>query len=189
MSGINFLAQRNPAAGAHRRFYLLLAATVAAGLAVVLFLSWHIAGQATRQQQLLDLLRAEHGRLDTAIEAGKSQDEKSAALENQRRHLEALQQQRNEATRLLAELARRMPPQVFLTTLVQQGRSFTLNGSAPSHRHVMQLLEALRDADGAFTHIELQEARSAVNTKPASTDPGRLHDFVITAGHRVVAAR
>jgi type IV pilus assembly protein PilN len=182
MNGINFLAQRNLAAGAHRRFYLLLLATVAAGLAIVLALSWLIGEQAARQRQLLDLLRIEHGRLDNAINAGKAQDEKIAALENKRRHLEALQQQRNDAPQLLGELARRMPPQVFLTTLVQQGSNVTLSGSAPSHRHVMQLLEALRDADGAFTKIELQEARSA-------TDAGRLHDFVITAGHRAAAAR
>jgi len=189
MSGINFLAQRNLAAGAQRRFYLSLAATAAAGLAVVLALSWHIAEQAARQRQLLDLLRTEHGRLDNAINAGKVQDEKIAALENRRRHLEALQQQRNDAPQLLEELARRTPPQVFLTTLVQQGGKVTLSGSAPSHRHVMQLLDALREADGGFTQIELQEARSAANANPAPSDPGRLHDFVITAGHRAAAVR
>jgi len=189
MTGINFLAQRNLAASAQRGFYLLLGTTVAAGLAVTLALSWHIDEQAARQQQLLDLLRTEHVRLDTAINAGKAQDEKIAALENRRGHLEALQQQRNEATQLLGELARRMPPHVFLTTLAQQGRNVTLSGSVPSHRHVMQLLEALRDADGAFAQIELQEARSAPNANPTPTDPGRLHDFVITAGHRAVAAR
>jgi len=189
MSGLNFLAQRRQAAGAHRRFHLLLAATATGGLAVVLALAWHIAGQAAQQQQLLNLLRTEHARLDAAISLGRQQDEKIDELERKRRHLETLQQQRNDAPQLLGELAQRMPPQVFLTTLVQQGRNFTLNGSAPSHRHVMQLLDALRDAEGAqfFQQIELQEARSAAsavptNAAPSAIAPGRLHDFVII-GH------
>lgn len=189
MNGVNFLAQRNLAAGAHRRFYLRLAATVAAGFAVILAFSWHIADQAAQQQQLLNLLRTEHAQLDAAISIGRQQDEQIAELGRKQRHLEALQQQRNDAPQLLGELARRMPPQVFLTTLVQQGRRFTLSGSAPSHRHVMQLLEALRDAEGVFTQIELQEARSATNVGPAiaATAPGSVHDFVITGGHRAVA--
>lgn len=198
MSGLNFLAQRNQALGAHRRFYLLLAATATAGLAVVLALAWHIAGQAAQQQQLLNLLRTEHTRLDATINLGKLRDEKIAELERKRRHLETLQQQRNDAPQLLGELAQRMPPQVFLTTLVQQGRNFTLSGSAPSHRHVMQLLEALRDAEGAqcsqcFQQIELQEARSATSAIPANAAPsaipsGQLHDFVIT-GRRAGTAQ
>jgi len=189
MNGLNFLAQRNQASDAHRGFYLWLAATATGGLAVVLFLSWHIAGQAAQQQQLLKLLRAEHAQLDAAIDLGKQQDERIAELERKRRHLEALQQQRNDAPRLLGELALRMPAQVFLNTLVQQGRNFTLSGSAPSHRHVMQLLEALRDADGAFMQIELQETRSVTRANPAPTAPGRLHDFVITASHRDAATQ
>lgn len=188
MSGLNLLAQRSHATGLHQRFYLLLAATVTGGLAVVLAFSWHLAGQTALQQQLVGLLRTEHVRLEAAIGIGKDQGQKIAALESKRRHLEALQQQRNDAPRLLGELARRMPPRVFLTTLIQQGRSFTLSGYAPSHRHVMQLLEALRDPDGAFTQVELQEARSAANTTPAAADPGRLYDFVITASHRAPAA-
>ena len=193
MSGINFLAQRNQASGARRRFYLLLAATTAGASAVVLAWSTHIAAQAAQQQQLLNLLRAEHARMDAAINVGKQQEARIAELERKRRYLEALQQQRNDAPRLLDELARRMPPQVFLTALVQQGRNLTLSGSAPSHRHVMQLLEALRDAGGTFTQVQLQEARSASEVGPAATAaasaPGRRHDFVITARHRAAATQ
>jgi len=190
MSGLNFLAQRNRTAGADRRLYVLLAITASAGFAVVLALSWHIAGRVAQQQQLLNLLRTEHAQLDAAISLGRQQDEKIAGLERKRRHLETLQQQRNDAPQLLGELAPRMPPQVFLTTLVQQGRNFTLSGSAPSHRHVMQLLEALRDADGAqrFRQIELQETRSAMSANRISAEspaitPALLHDFVITGRH------
>ncbi len=75
MSGVNFLAQRNLAAGAHRHFSLWLATTASAGFAVILALSWHIANQDAQQQQLLKLLRTEHALLDAAIGIGKRQDE------------------------------------------------------------------------------------------------------------------
>jgi type IV pilus assembly protein PilN len=195
MNGINFLAQRNQASGAHRRFYLVLAATAAGAFAVILAWASHITDQAAQQQQLLNLLRTEHARLDAAINVGKQQEAQIAELERKRRHLEALQQQRNDAPRLLDELSRRTPPEVFLTALVQQGRNFTLSGSAPSHRHVMQLLEALRNAGGAFTQIELQEARSATSVSPAATTtrtataPGPRQDFTITARHRALVTQ
>ncbi|WP_034297982.1 PilN domain-containing protein [Herbaspirillum sp. RV1423] len=182
MIGINFLPYRaHGQVRLEQRFYLLLAATSTASLALLLALGATLNEQTMLQRQLTQVLQTEHARLDQHIRQGKELREKIAALREQNRRLQALQQQRNDAVRLLAELARQMPRHVYLGAMTQEGKQLTLNGHAPSHRHIMQLLDTLRDPAGPFRHAELREARAAAPVNPIPAK--QRHDFVITASH------
>lgn len=155
---INLLPHRE-AARRHRResFYLMLGASLLAGLVLAggLYL-WDI-GQAARQEARNVLLRDEISRLEKQIKDISSLQTEIAALRARQQAVENLQADRNIPVHLLNELVRLMPEGVYLTGLKQDGQTVLLTGVAQSNERVSELLRNLSHESAWLSRPELGE--------------------------------
>lgn len=155
---INLLPHRE-AARRHRResFYLMLGASLLAGVVLAggLYL-WEV-GQSARQEARNLLLRDEIVRLEKQIKDIASLQADIAALRSRQQAVENLQADRNIPVHLLNELARLMPEGVYLTGLKQDGQTVFLTGVAQSNERVSELLRYLSHDSAWLTRPELGE--------------------------------
>ncbi|WP_050476418.1 PilN domain-containing protein [Herbaspirillum rhizosphaerae] len=188
MAKLNFLPHRiAEEQKRQQRFYLMFCSALMASAISVWIAKLLLDRQITQQTALVQLLQAEHARLDAQMDQGKNLQTKIAALTAQLQGIAALHQQKNHATRLLQTLAARTPPKIHLRTFKQQGAHITLSGNAPSPTDIVQLLANLREDKGALSHAELVETH-VVQQLPGDGKAQRTsHDFVIATERAPVA--
>ncbi|MDY7576872.1 PilN domain-containing protein [Herbaspirillum sp. RTI4] len=129
-----------------RDFYRLLIATLSIALSLVLLAYFLHAQQQEKMNARAQLLGHHTQALKQKIKALTAQQTELERMELRLTALERLQQQRQQTTRLLHDIAALIPPRIVLQSIRQQAQRVTLNGYADSSEPVARLMQQLRDA-------------------------------------------
>ena len=102
-----------------------------------------VQAQQDQQAKRNALLQRAHRRLDQNIERAQQLQQTITHLHSRLAQLEHLQQGRNDAVRLLTQLAHDTPPGVVLRQLMQDREQLSLHGYAERHEDIVRMLGAL----------------------------------------------
>ena len=108
-----------------------------------LYFAAKIDGQGGRNA----FLKAEIAKLDKEIEEIKVLKEKTTALLERKKVVEALQSDRSQVVHLLDQLVRQLPDGVYLKSIEQKGKAVSLVGYAQSNARVASLMRNLDSSD------------------------------------------
>jgi type IV pilus assembly protein PilN len=175
MIRINLLPHREEKRKARRQqFYGLLGmVSVLAGL--IVFLTYSIiGGNIAAQESKNDFLKKEIAVLDKQIEQIKRLKEQTQMLLARKQIIESLQRDRAEAVRLLAELVKQTPENVYIRSVKQEGARISLSGYAQSNARVSTLMRNIE----ASPWLEKPEL---VEIKAVMVDKRRLNEFNLNA--------
>jgi len=171
---INLLPHREQKRAARQQQFIILAG-LALGLGAVVTLAGHaylssmIDGQGGRNTYL----KAEISKLDKEIEEIKVLKEKTTALLERKKVVEALQSDRSEVVHLLDQLVRLLPDGVYLKSIEQKGKSVTLVGYAQSNARVASLMRNLDNSEWLDNSVLLE-------TKAVMLNNMRVSEFALT---------
>ncbi|MCX7897291.1 MAG: PilN domain-containing protein [Rhodocyclaceae bacterium] len=162
---INLLPHREAKRKAIReQFYALMGlVTVLAGVVWLAGFTF-INNLIDRQQMKNDFLKKEIATLDKEIAEIKKLREQTEALLARKRVIESLQVNRAETVHVFNELAKNMPPGVYLRSIKQEGEKITLTGHAQSNARVSALMQNL-DASAVFERPALIEIKAVQSGK------------------------
>ena len=138
------------------RFKWSLAGAMAVGVAVALAYYATLQVKINRSQANQQTLQAETLLLERQIQDMARVELDMATLSTQLQAVADLQSSRNLPVRLLSEIARCVPQDVYLLSLRQDKESLTLQGVAKSSERVSALLRAL-GSSAVFAKAELVE--------------------------------
>lgn len=159
------------------RFKGSVAGAMAVGAVVALAYYAALQVQLTKAQANHQALQAETMLFDRQIQDMARVEMDMATLSTQLQTVADLQSTRNLPMRLLSEIARCVPPEVYLLSVRQDKDSLTLHGVAKSSERVSALLRAL-GSSAVFAKAELVEIVAA----PVGVTPGvqrRLVNFTL----------
>ena len=144
MIRINLLPHREEKRKALRQQFYALTGLIAvlAGLIVVL-VHGVIAGYIGQQEGKNEFLKKEIALLDKDIDEIKRLKEQTNALLSRKGVIESLQGSRAESVQLFNELARQVPPGIYLKTVRQGGANINITGIAQSNARVSTLMRNL----------------------------------------------
>ncbi|MEO8409140.1 MAG: PilN domain-containing protein [Propionivibrio sp.] len=175
MIRINLLPHREEKRRARRQqFYGLFGMVfILAGLLVFLAYSV-ISGYISAQEEKNNFLKREIAVLDKQLDQIKRLKDQTQAVLARKQVIEALQQDRAEAVRLLSELAKQMPEGVYIRSVKQQGVNVSLNGYAQSNARVSTLMRNI-EASPWLEKPQLIESKAVI------VDKRRLNEFNMNA--------
>ncbi len=176
---INLLPHREAARKRRRDVFnvsLGVAAMLGGLVAGAIFL-WY-QSEISTQQASNGLLTAEISKLEGQIKDIAGLETEIAALKARQQAVEDLQSDRNLPVHLLTELVKQLPDGVFISKMVQQDQSVTLNGTAQSNERVSELLRNLGNNTPWFSKPELVEIVAGNMTLPTK-EQKRVSNFVI----------
>jgi type IV pilus assembly protein PilN len=141
---INLLPYREERRKALRQQFYALAG-LASVLAIVIVIMVHgvIAGYIGQQESKNAFLKKEIAVLDKEIDEIKRLKEQTNALLSRKGVIETLQGSRTETVQLFNELARQVPPGIYLKSLKQSGNKINMTGIAQSNARVSTLMRNL----------------------------------------------
>ena len=144
---INLLPHREQKRAARQKQFLILAGLVS-GLGLVILLAVHtfIAGTIANQASRNSYLKNEIAKLDKQIEEIKVLKEKTTALLDRKKVVEALQSNRAQVVHLLDQLVRQLPNGVYLKSVDQTGTLVKLAGYAQSNARVASFMRNLESS-------------------------------------------
>lgn len=130
--------------------------------------------QNARNQRLTD----EIAKLDRKIAEIRNLEKEKQNLLARMQIVEQLQTSRPEVVHLFDELTKTLPEGVYLTSMVQKGKSLTLDGYAQSNARVSSFMRALDDSEWLdrpdLKKIQAEEIRQGTSTV-------RLSRFTLSA--------
>ncbi|HUD34283.1 MAG TPA: PilN domain-containing protein [Variovorax sp.] len=181
---INLLPHREAARKRRREhFFTVLAAAALLGAllagAIYLWLSAQISGQ----QQKNDYLQSEITKLEAEIKEISTLQAEIAGLKARQQAVENLQGDRNLPVHLLNELVSQLPDGVYLSSMKQDDRVVTLQGTAQSNERVSELLRNLGTVSPWLTKPELVEI-TAGSVALSPRDQRRVANFTMRIGLR-----
>ncbi|MDP2005921.1 MAG: PilN domain-containing protein [Rubrivivax sp.] len=174
---INLLPHREEKRRQRKRAYFVtLAISAAAGLAIVG--GWYSAlGQmASAQESRNAFLQAEIARLDTQIKDIATLRAEIDALNARKKAVEDLQNDRNVPVYLLNELVQQTPEGVFLTSIRQSGQVVAITGVAQTNERVSEFLRNTLYNSTWLERPDLVEIKAS-NIAVGARDQRRLFDF------------
>jgi type IV pilus assembly protein PilN len=144
MIRINLLPHREEKRKALRQQFYALTGLIAvlAGLIVVL-VHGIISGYISQQEGKNEFLKKEIALLDKDIDEIKRLKEQTSALLSRKGVIESLQGGRAETVQLFNELARQVPPGIYLKSVKQAGLNINITGVAQSNARVSTLMRQL----------------------------------------------
>ena len=176
---INLLPHREAARKRRKDvFNVSVAFSVLVGglLSVVIFLWYESAVSA--QQGINTTLQTEISKLESQIKDIAGLEAQIAALRARQQAVEDLQSDRNLPVHLLTELVNQLPDGVYISKMVQQDQSVSLNGTAQSNERVSEFLRNLGNNTPWFSKPELVEiVAGTVALSPR--EQKRVANFVI----------
>ncbi|WP_434632682.1 PilN domain-containing protein [Chromobacterium sp. CV08] len=169
MIRINLLPHREQKKAAHRlRFQLMLGATAAVSLLLVMAAYLVLDHQVAQQEARNQFLQAEIGRLDGQIkDIGKLKKQRDDLLAR-KQLVERLQEGRNEAVHLFDQLVRQTPDGVYLRTFKQTGNQVTLTGYAQSGARVSGYMRQLGQSESFEAPVLVEVSATIVNNQRVS---------------------
>lgn len=170
---INLLPHREQKRAARQRQFILLAA-LTLGLGAVVAMAGHtfIAAKISNQEGRNAFLKTEIAKLDKEIEEIKVLKEKTTALLERKKVVEALQSNRSQVVHLLDQLVRQLPDGVYLKSIEQKDNNVKLVGYAQSNARVASLM---RNLDSS----EWLEEPGLVETKAVILNNIRVSEFTL----------
>ncbi|PIW71974.1 MAG: fimbrial protein, partial [Hydrogenophilales bacterium CG12_big_fil_rev_8_21_14_0_65_61_21] len=114
----------------------MITAAALAALAIVILGHFTISGMQDRQARRNDFLKQEIVKLDAQIKEIAQLKEKTNALLERKKVVEALQVNRAQTVHLFDEFARQLPDGMYLKGVKQTGDKLTLTGFAQSSARV-----------------------------------------------------
>jgi type IV pilus assembly protein PilN len=170
---INLLPHREQKRAARQQQFILLAA-LTLGLGAVLAMAGHtfIAAKISNQEGRNAFLKAEIAKLDKEIEEIKVLKEKTTALLERKKVVEALQSNRSQVVHLLDQLVRQLPDGVYLKSIEQKDNNVKLIGYAQSNARVASLMRNLDSSDWL-------EEPGLVETKAVILNNIRVSEFTL----------
>ncbi|HCA26826.1 MAG TPA: fimbrial protein [Betaproteobacteria bacterium] len=161
MIRINLLPHREiKRAARQRQFNFLAGGVVTLGLLTALLIHSLIAGKISAQAERNHFLEKHITQLNKEIASIKKLKEQIQVMLARKQVVEKLQGNRAVEVHLLDQLARRLPPGVYLRSIRQQNNVITLAGYAESNARVSNLMRNL-DASPWLQAPKLIEIKSA----------------------------
>lgn len=175
---INLLPHRDEKRRQRKRaFFVGLALSAAAGVAVV-GLWYSVLQQMTAAQVARnDFLQSEIRRLEAQIKDIATLRAEIDALKARQRAVEDLQTDRNTPVYLLDELVRQTPEGVYLTEIRQTGQVVAVKGIAQTNERVSELLRNTLYASPWLEKPELVEIRAGQMAVAGRPEQRRLYEF------------
>jgi type IV pilus assembly protein PilN len=128
----------------------LLSIGVGAGimmLLVIFYAHLHVSALIENQQNRNKYLTDEIAKLDEQIKEIRELRRQRDALIARMRVIEQLQSDRTQIVHVFDDLVRKLPEGMYLTSLKQSGKNFTLTGMAQSNARVSALMRNLDTSD------------------------------------------
>jgi len=171
MIRINLLPHREERRKSLRQQFYALSGLVAILAGLIWFVGFSfIAGQIESQSAKNAYLKKEIAALDSQIEEIKKLKEQTDSLLARKQVIESLQANRSETVYLFNELARQLPPGIYLRAIKQEQQKVTLLGYAQSNARVSSLMHNL-DQSPALERPVLVEIKATMMGKR------RLNEF------------
>ena len=176
---INLLPHREAARKRRKDVFnvSVVLSALAGGLMAGVCYLWYQSAIST-QQTVNSTLQTEIVKLEGQIKDIAGLETEIAALRARQQAVEDLQSDRNLPVHLLTELVNQLPDGVYISKMVQQDQSVTLNGTAQSNERVSELLRNLGNNTPWFSKPELVEiVAGTVALSPR--EQKRVANFVI----------
>ncbi|QBY04676.1 pilus assembly protein PilN [Thalassotalea sp. HSM 43] len=147
MPHINLLPWREEAQRLRQQQYFSLLTFLALTSFLVVFLvsqyfQAKIDGQRARNQFLTNEIKV----LDARIAEIKTLEQKKKDLIQRMKLIEQLQKSRNVGTQVLDEIAKVVPPGVYLTKLTKQDNQLLLQGKSESNNHLANMIREVQSS-------------------------------------------
>ena len=171
MTRINLLPWREQRRKEQDRQLISIGLGAAVMMVLILVYGYlHVTALIDEQNRRNGFLKEQIALVDKEIAEIKEIEKKRAALVARIQVIQKLQEDRAQIVHMFDDLARRLPEGVYLSTLKQQGQSFTLTGTAQSNARVSDFMRKL-DASEWFSVPDLD----IINVKPQGSD--RISEF------------
>jgi type IV pilus assembly protein PilN len=179
---INLLPHREAARKRRRElfFTLLGASALLGGLLAGAAYLW-FGAQISNQQLKNGFLTSEIAKLELEIKEISTLQSEIAGLKARQQAVEDLQGDRNLPVHLLNELVRQLPDGVYLSSMKQEDRVVTLQGTAQSNERVSELLRNLANVSPWLVKPELVEI-TAGSVSLSPRDQRRVANFTMRIG-------
>lgn len=179
MTRINLLPWREQRRKEQDRQLISIGLGAAVMMVLILVYAFlHVTALIDEQNRRNDFLKEQIAVVDKQIAEIKEIEKKRAALVARIQVIQKLQEDRAQIVHMFDDLARRLPEGVYLSTLKQQGQSFTLTGTAQSNARVSDFMRKL-DASEWFSVPDLD----IINVKPQGSD--RISEFSLRVNGEV----
>lgn len=181
---INLLPHREAARKRRREhFFTVLGASALLGFLVASAIYLWLNAQISAQREQNDYLQGEITKLETEIKEISTLQAEIAGLKARQQAVENLQGDRNLPVHLLNELVSQLPDGVYLSSMKQDDRVVTLQGTAQSNERVSELLRNLGTVSPWLTKPELVEI-TAGSVSLTPRDQRRVANFTMRIGLR-----
>jgi type IV pilus assembly protein PilN len=181
---INLLPHREAARKRRREhFFTVLGASALLGFLVASAIYLWLNAQISAQREQNDYLQGEITKLETEIKEISTLQAEIAGLKARQQAVENLQGDRNLPVHLLNELVSQLPDGVYLSSMKQDDRVVTLQGTAQSNERVSELLRNLGTVSPWLVKPELVEI-TAGTVALSPRDQRRVANFTMRIGLR-----
>jgi type IV pilus assembly protein PilN len=171
---VNLLPHREEKRKAQRQQFYALSGLVAVLAGFIWFVGFSfINGMIETQSEKNGYLKSEIAILDKQIEEINKLKEQTESLLQRKQVIEALQANRSETVHLFNELARQLPPGVYLKSIKQEGQKITLVGHAQSNARVSTLMHNLDESP-------ILERPVLIEIKAAQVGKRRMSEFAMS---------
>ncbi len=175
MTRINLLPWREARRSKRQRdLLLMLAAAALSALGIVFAVHTEIANRIEYQQERNDYLRGEIARLKKAAEELQELQKTKSRLVERLNVIQQLQASRPGMVRMLDQLVRLIPQDIFLTGFKTAENQVTLNGIARSDNIISDFMRSIRAAN-LFGEPVLQ----IIETRNVNNVQTRVFDLIV----------
>lgn len=174
MIRVNLLPHREERRKAQRQQFYALSGLVAVLAGFIWFVGFSFINNLIETQSEKNrFLKSEIAVLDKQIEEINKLKEQTESLLQRKQVIEALQANRSETVHLFNELARQLPPGVYLKSIKQEGQKITLVGHAQSNARVSTLMHNLDESP-------ILERPVLIEIKAAQVGKRRMSEFAMS---------
>jgi type IV pilus assembly protein PilN len=179
---INLLPHREAARKRRREtFYASLGAAALLGVLIAGTAYAWLGARISDQQLKNSYLQSEIAKLETEIKEISTLQAEIAGLKARQQAVEDLQGDRNLPVHLLNELVLQLPDGVYLSSMKQEDRVVTLQGTAQSNERVSEMLRNLGSSSPWLVKPELVEI-TAGTVALTPRDQRRVANFTMRIG-------
>lgn len=144
MAKINLLPWRDERREQRKKSFILVSIVSALMGVLVVFLAWSFfEHKLNDQQEANQLITNNNQQLDQKLQALNGLQEQRKAIIDRMKLIQGLQAQRPITVRLVDELVRVIPDNLYLTKLTRQGDQFSIEGKAESPNIVAEFMRKL----------------------------------------------
>lgn len=184
MTQINLLPWRAQQREQNKRRFIVISLTVAAFALLLLVLLWsYLLYQLEEQKQANQLVHSSHAQLDVQLKQQQHVAEQRQQMLAKMQVIQSLQGQRPITARLIDELVRLMPTDLYVTKLSRHMNSLTIEGKASSPHVVANLLTQLETSKW-FQQATMQSFVAHDPSQPLTAVRPQLEDaygrYVVT---------